>query len=230
MKRSYMPEMPSAQWICLVYTIVAFLSSTNAQETFLRRNALTEADKTDPLYEFKSSSNKKQLNFHLNDENVFSACQLIESQFATPVQCSCSLLPGSSAISYGCTTMSHLCEDIYCYKPSYVGTVSEGGPLHVSQICLRHLRIASSEKKDICVSVLWKKSHDNSHSFDRCLATFGKNQCQCEICHETGIRLDCSNLLATAVSTRCDTVPLINSIDGETDFIDLFRPSFLAET
>jgi hypothetical protein len=222
--------MPSKSWILVLYTVVAFVSNTNAQDTLLRRNVLTEADKTDSLYEFKSSSNKKQLNFQVDDENIFSACRLVESQFATPMQCSCTLLPNSSAISYGCTTMNQMCKDIYCYKPSYVGTVSEGGPLHVSQICLRHLRIANSEKKDICVSVLWKKSHDDTHSFDRCLATFGKNQCQCEICSDMGIRLDCSNLVATAVSTSCDTVPLISSIDGEAGFIDLFRPSFLAET
>lgn len=178
-------------------------------------------------------------NLHVGDFKLdagegfaLSSCSLIEGQFRYPTACTCSIsMLHSSAVNFGCQPQDVSCNEWQvCSRPVYTGTVSLESPVMTSNFCLKDLHILGEERRfgDLCVLV--EHGRGEAVNLKKCRAQIGAKKCDCNICNDgAGIRLDCSGVDQSLVSTQCDDISLILGIQGASDSIDEFLPSFLYE-
>lgn len=153
------------------------------------------------------------------------ACAKLVDQFAVKTDCSCSMSKhyDKMAVNYGCQTLRTNCRSDVCAKHQYTGTVNTKSSLGVYEFCVTSLTVGRTKLGKLCIALqLDKRNHISS-----CIARMGRRQCQCTMCGEDSIQLDCSTHHSKAVSTTCDKIELISSIHGDKDtLVEGYLPSF----
>jgi hypothetical protein len=166
------------------------------------------------------------------DDFVRDACDHIEDQFQTRTDCTCNLsLLQNSTVQYGCRNKHRTCnQQEFCARSVYTGTVSLESPVFLSDFCLKDLQKHANVYGNLCVAVDYDSKalgEDNISKIKGCRAQIGKRKCTCTICGGgSGIRLDCSDIEDSLISTRCDDVSVVTKIMQQDQKVGGYFPSF----